>query len=150
MKITTACILSFFALIGSFAQEITYPEGTKPASSNIEGAQYPRLDKDRKAYFRIEAPEATSVSVSLGNVAVTKDEKGVWTGVTNPLDPGFHYYNLQINGVNVNDPNSEAFFGSSRVMSGIEVPEDGVDVYDVKNVPHGKIESNRYFSESSG
>jgi enterochelin esterase-like enzyme len=150
MKKTAVLLLSFFTLIHTYAQEVTYPEGTKPASSNIEGAQYPRLDKDRKAYFRIEAPEATSVSVGLGNVALTKDEKGVWTGVTNPLDPGFHYYTLKINGVNVNDPNSETFFGSSRVMSGIEVPEDGVDFYDVKKVPHGKIESFWYFSESTG
>lgn len=150
MKHTTILLLSFLTLLNGYAQEITYPEGTKPASSNIPGAQYPRIDKEGKAYFRIEAPEATSVSVSLGNVALTKDDKGVWTGVTKPLDPGFHYYNLKINGVNVNDPNSETFFGSSRVMSGIEVPEDGVDFYDVKKVPHGKIESFWYFSESTG
>ena len=150
MKHTAVLLLSFFTLMHTYAQEATYPEGTKPASSNIEGAQYPRIDNERKAYFRIEAPEAESIIVSLGNLALTKDEKGVWTGVTNPLDPGFHYYNLKINGVNVNDPNSETFFGSSRVMSGIEVPEDGVDFYDVKKVPHGKIESYWYFSESTG
>ena len=126
------------------------PEGTKPASSNIVGAEYPRIDAQRRAYFRLRAPEAASVVVSLGNTALTKGEDGYWTGVTNPLDPGFHYYNLRINGVDVNDPNSETFFGSSRVMSGIEVPEEGVDFYDIKKVPHGNVVSFWYFAESTG
>ena len=126
------------------------PEGTQPASSNIVGAEYPRLDAQRRAYFRLRAPEASSVVVSLGNTALTKGEDGYWTGVTNPLDPGFHYYNLRINGVDVNDPSSETFFGSSRVMSGIEVPEEGVDFYDIKKVPHGNVVSFWYFAESTG
>ncbi len=150
MKKITVFIISFFALINSYAQENTFPEGTKPASSNIAGAQYPRIDHERKAYFRIEAPAADSISVSLGNVALTKDAKGVWTGVTKPLDPGFHYYSLKINGVNVNDPFSETFYGASRVMSGIEVPEEGIDFYNIKNVPHGKIESHWYLANSTG
>lgn len=126
------------------------PEGTKPASTNIVGAEYPRLDDQRRAYFRLRAPEATSVVVSLGRTELTKGEDGYWTGVTAPLDPGFHYYTLRINGVDVNDPNSETFFGSSRVMSGIEVPEEGVDFYDIKKVPHGKVVSFWYFAESTG
>jgi enterochelin esterase family protein len=126
------------------------PEGTLPASTNIIGAEYPRLDAQRRAYFRLLAPEATSVVVSLGRTELTKGEDGYWTGVTAPLDPGFHYYTLRINGVDVNDPNSETFFGSSRVMSGIEVPEEGVDFYDIKKVPHGKVVSFWYFAESAG
>jgi enterochelin esterase family protein len=126
------------------------PEGTLPASTNIIGAEYPRLDAQRQAYFRLLAPEATSVVVSLGRTELTKGEDGYWTGVTAPLDPGFHYYTLRINGVDVNDPNSETFFGSSRVMSGIEVPEDGVDFYDIKKVPHGRVVSFWYFAESTG
>src|SRR5512133_262070 len=69
------------------------PAGTKPASTNIVGAEYPRIDSLRSAFFRVRAPEAQSVVVSLGNTALTKGEDGYWTGVTNPLDPGFHYYN---------------------------------------------------------
>ena len=150
MKRIPVFIISFFALINFHAQENSFPANTKPASTNIAGAQYPRIDNERKAYFRIEAPAADSISVSLGNVNLTKDAKGVWTGVTKPLDPGFHYYTLKINGVNVNDPYSETFYGMSRMASGIEVPEEGVDFYNVKNVPHGKIESHWYVAESTG
>ena len=126
------------------------PAGTKPASTNIVGSEYPRIDSLRKAYFRVRAPEVQSVVVSLGNVALTKSEDGFWTGVTAPLDPGFHYYTLKINGVDVADPSSETFFGAGRLMSGVEVPEEGVDFYDIKKVPHGDIRNRIYFSKTTG
>jgi enterochelin esterase family protein len=126
------------------------PAGTKPASTNIVGSEYPRIDSLRKAYFRVRAPEAQSVVVSLGNVALTKGEDGFWTGVTAPLDPGFHYYTLKINSVDVADPSSETFFGAGRLMSGVEVPEEGVDFYDIKKVPHGDIRNRIYFSKTTG
>jgi len=126
------------------------PPGSKPASTNIVGAEYPRIDSLRRAHFRLRAPEATSVIVSLGKTELKKGEDGYWTGMTAPLDPGFHYYTIRINGVDVNDPYSETFFGSSRVMSGIEVPEEGVDFYDIKKVPHGDVVSFWYFAQSTG
>jgi hypothetical protein len=30
-------------------------------------------------------------------------------------------------------------FGYNKETSGIEIPEDGVDVYDVKGVPHAEV-----------
>lgn len=96
----------------------------------------------------MSAPDAASVSVSLGNVALTKGEDGFWTGITKPQDPGFHYYTIKINGVDVADPLSETFYGASKVMSGIEIPENGVDFYDIKNVPHGEVRSFHYWSKT--
>jgi enterochelin esterase-like enzyme len=150
MKNIINFLILLFTVSGIFAQEPDFPANTKPASTNIVNADYPRLDADRKAYFRLRAPEAQSISVSLGNVALTKGDDGFWTGVTAPLDPGFHYYTLKIDGVDVADPASETFFGASHVMSGIEVPEAGVDFYDVKDVPHGDVRSHWYFAKSTG
>lgn len=141
----TVCLVS-----GAFAQNADYPANTKPASTNLVGVQWPRVDADRKVYFRISAPQAQSVVVSLGNLALTKGEDGNWTGVTTPQDPGFHYYNLKIDGTQVADPNSEAFYGSSKLFSGIEVPEAGVDFYDIKDVPHGDVRSVWYLAKSTG
>ena len=144
-------VTAFFAVTGiSFSQTDELFQNSKPASTNIVGAEYPRIDAQRRAIFSVRAPEAQSVVVGLGNTALTKGEDGLWTGVTAPLDPGFHYYNLRIDGVEVNDPSSETFFGSGRIMSGIEVPEEGVDFYHVKKVPHGQIVSFWYFAESTG
>ena len=37
------------------------------------------------------------------------------------------------------DPDSESFFGVSNMRSGIEIPDAGVDFYDMKDVPHGEV-----------
>jgi len=148
-KLLFVLLLMSFGAVGS-AQEAVFPDGTKPASTNIPGADYPRIDSMSRVHFRLRGPDATSVSVSLGNMVLTKGEDGFWTGVTKPQDPGFHYYTLKINGVDVADPSSETFYGASRVMSGIEIPEKGVDFYDIKNVPHGEVRSFYYLSKTFG
>lgn len=135
MKSLLIVMLILAISTAGFAQGPDFPAGTKPASTNILGAEYPRVDSLRRVHFRLKAPEATSISVSLGNVQLTKGDDGFWTGITQPQDPGFHYYTLKFNGVDVADPSSETFFGASRVMSGMEIPEAGVDFYDIKNVP---------------
>ena len=126
------------------------PADTKPASTNIVGAEYPRVDPLRQVIFRLRAPDAQTITVSLGNTPLTKGDDGFWTGTTKPQDPGFHYYTLKINGVDVADPASEAFFGSGNVRSGIEIPEEGVDFYNIKKVPHGDVRSFWYFAASTG
>lgn len=146
-NIFLALLLLAICTLG-FSQGNDFPAGTKPASTNIIGADYPRVDSLGRVYFRLKAPEATTISVSLGNVQLTKGDDGFWTGITGPQDPGFHYYTLKINGVDVSDPLSETFYGASRVMSGMEIPEKGVDFYDVKNVPHGEVSSFYYWSKS--
>lgn len=148
MKRTVAYILTLFIWCAVYAQNSDELSSSMPASTNILGAEYPRVDSLVRVHFRLLAPEATSISVSLGNVALTKGEDGFWTGVTQPQDPGFHYYTLKINGVDVADPLTETFFGASRIMSGMEIPEKGVDFYDIKNVPHGEVRSLYYWSKS--
>lgn len=121
----------------------------KPSSINQKGKEYPQVNSERRARFRVVAPEAQSVSVSLGKVALTKGEDGVWTGVTAPLDEGFHYYSLKIDGADVPDPNSLYFFGAMRWGSGIEVPAHDQDFYALKNVPHGELRQVLFYSKTT-
>jgi enterochelin esterase-like enzyme len=114
----------------------------KPCSTNAVGQQYPQVNSARQVRFRISAAQATSIRVL--NTNLVKGADNVFTGVTAPQDPGFHYYQLTIDGVAVADPNSETFYGTSRVVSGIEIPEAGVDFYDNKDVPHGEVRSRWY------
>ncbi len=108
----------------------------------------PRILPDNRVVFQLRAPGASQVQVNLGrNFNMTKDESGIWTVTTDPIEPGFHYYSLTIDGVRVADPASETFYGSSWMSSGIDIPEAGVDFYTVKDVPHGDIRSKRYFSK---
>src|SRR3982751_4784068 len=81
------------------------PETTRPAVSNVPGAQYPSVSEDGRVTFRLQAPQAQTVQVR-GDATydMKKDAEGVWTVTTPPLVPGFHYYWLVIDGVSVNDP----------------------------------------------
>ena len=147
IALSLACVLALTARFSS-AQTTRPGADSKPASTNAPGQQYPQVDSERHATFRIVAPNAQSVRVNLGGgTPLTKDENGVWTGTTRPLDPGFHYYWFVIDGVNVADPSSDSFFGSSHMWSGIEIPEEVVDFYNPKDVPHGEVRVRPYFSK---
>jgi len=133
------------------AQTNSSGERLEPASSNVPGAQYPKLDPEGRAYFRIVAPEANKVSVSLpGGNRMAKDDHGIWTVTTDPLAPGFHYYTLMIDGAKVSDPASDSYFGTGFMSSGIEVPSPGEDFDQPKDVPHGDIRAHYYFSQTTG
>jgi enterochelin esterase family protein len=147
LALSLACIWTLAAHFAS-AQATRPGPDSKPASTNAPGQSYPQVDSERHVTFRIVAPDAQSVRVNFGGgTPLTKGEDGVWTVTTRPLDPGFHYYWFTIDGVNVADPSSESFFGSSHMWSGIEIPEQGVDFYDAKDVPHGEIRIKPYFSQ---
>jgi enterochelin esterase-like enzyme len=121
-------------------------EDFKPSSLNQPGQQYPQVNSQRYARFRIVAPNAQSVSVSLGlggrgGTPLTKGEDGVWAGTTTgPMDEGFHYYHLTVDGGIFNDPGTLNFYGSTRWESGIEIPAHDQDFYALKDVPHGRVQ----------
>ena len=129
------------------------PTDSVPAASNIRGAQYPRVLPDLNVLFQVRAPDAQKVEFNLGGgnrLSATKDANGYWIAKTNaPLVPGFHYYWLVINGVQVNDPGSETFYGTGKQTSGIEVPEKDVTYYLPKDVPHGEVRERVYFSKTT-
>ena len=81
--------------------------------------------------------------------AFTKGEDGAWIGYTRPLDEGFHYYTIKIDGAEVPDPNSMMFFGANRWGSGVEIPAKDQDFYALKNVPHGQLREIHFFSKST-
>ena len=118
-----------------------------PASTNVRRAKYPQILPNSRAIFRIKAPDAEKVQLDLvKKYDMVKDTAGVWEVTTEPLSEGFHYYSLIIDGVAVADPASETFYGMGRMASGIEVPFKGDDYYAIKDVPHGEIRINRYYS----
>ena len=55
--------------------------------------------------FRVIAPDAGKVRVRVGaGFDMNKGPDDIWTVITSPPVPGFHYYTLQIDGANVADP----------------------------------------------
>lgn len=145
-KLIRYCPLYFALLSPLSAQD---PAFTLPMT-NVRGAEYPRILPDLSVTFRIKAPDATKVQFDLGKrYDAVRDADGYWTATTNPLVPGFHYYWVVINGVYLNDPASETFYGVSKQSSGIEIPEAGVDFYLPKEVLHGEVRERSYFSKTT-
>ena len=128
--------------------EAAISEDFKPALSNQDSKQYPMVNSARQVRAQISAPEATKVGLDIAGkiYTMTKDENGVWTGTSAPQDPGFHYYQLNIDGASVPDPTSLYYYGASRWGSGIEVPSDDQDFWQVKNVPQGTMSEVFYYS----
>jgi len=128
-------------------------EDFKPSTLNQPGQEYPQVNSQGYVRLRIVAPQARSVSVSLGGrggTTLTKAEDGSWMGTTaRPEDEGFHYYHLTIDGGIFNDPGTLNFYGSTRWESGIEIPAHDQDFYALKDVPHGRVQQILFPSKST-
>ena len=152
--------LSLLAVLSGtmcFAQTTTVVEDFVPSTKNQPGQQYPMVNSQGYARFRIAAPEAQSVVVSLGlggqrgGTVLSKDAEGVWMGTTaGPMDEGFHYYHVTIDGGVFNDPGTLNYYGSTRWESGIEIPAKDQDFYALKDVPHGNVVQILFPSPSTG
>lgn len=122
----------------------------KSASTNQPGKEYPQVNSEGRVKFRIEAPEAKSVGVSFRDSSeFAKGKDGAWYGTTRPLDVGFHYYTIKIDGAEVPDPNSLMYFGAMRWGSAVEMPAPDQVFYAMKNVPHGQLREIYFHSNST-
>ena len=131
-------------------KKIEAPADAFIAETTVPGNEYPKIDKEGRAYFRISAPEARKVIVDICDKKydMQPDGKGNFMAVTDPLVPGFHYYFMNIGGVNFIDPATETFFGCNREAGGIEIPEgpEGDYYRPQQGIDHGQVRSIYYFS----
>ena len=145
-------LVAFGSILSSqlcVAQDKAPADDWKPAPSNQAGKEYPQFNSEGRVKFRIVAPKAQSVGVSFRDSSdFTKGEDGAWIGYTRPLDEGFHYYTINIDGADVPDPNSHYFYGAGRWGSAVEIPAKDQDFYALKNVPHGQLREVHYLAKS--
>jgi len=137
-------------------------DGASSAASNLQDEKYPpHVHLDGRVTFRFKAPMAQRVQIEpvngqpenngyngLGKAPydMTRDEHGLWTVTTPPAVPGLHAYWLVVDGVRVNDTATKSYGGRAKAC-GVEVPEPGVDFYDIKDVPHGQVRMQWYYSK---
>lgn len=123
-------------------------ESSIPAPTNINQNRCPCIMPDNSVVFQVNATNATKLQIDLGKkYDMEKNKDGIWTVRTEPIEPGFHYYFLIIDDVPVADPASQSFYGTGKMASAIDIPEAGVDFYDIKDVPQGALSSKYYYSE---
>ena len=134
-------------------KRIEVPADAVTVENAIPGNEFPKIGSQRRAYFRINAPQARKVVVDICSKKydMLPDGKGGFRTVTDPLPVGFHYYFMNIEGVNFIDPASETYFGCNREAGGLEVPEgpEGDYYRPQQGIPHGQVRSIYYHSEHS-
>lgn len=124
-------------------------DGAKPLSSNISANGYPRVLGDNSVVFKFRGTEDAEPWIDLcgWKYPMVYCPDGFWMVRTKPQVPGFHYYNLIVNGVSTADPASESYYGCGRMSSAIEIPEEGCELFEPQDVPHGQLREMQYFSE---
>jgi enterochelin esterase-like enzyme len=130
-----------------------------PSPYNFPGVQYPRIEEDSRVTFRFNAPNAQKVQVALVTPGqnslqplpfdMFKGDDGAWTYTSAPQGPGYHNYWMLVDGAAVLDPATNAFIGYGHMCNAFEIPEPGVDFYDIKDVPHGSVLIKNYFAKTS-
>jgi S-formylglutathione hydrolase FrmB len=157
MRSSAIVLAAMFFSATCYAQTQNTPlEDFKPSSLNQPGQEYPQVNSQGYARFRIVAPYADSVRVSLGlggtrgGTLLKKVTDSVWMGTTaGAMEEGFHYYHVNIDGGIFNDPGTLNFYGSIRWESGIEIPAHDEDFYALKDVPHGLVQQILFPSKST-
>jgi enterochelin esterase-like enzyme len=155
-SLTTLCAISIVSCIcKAQTTASSAAEDFKPSTLNQPGQEYPQVNGQGYVRFRIKAPKADSIRVTLGlggrgGTKLVKGADGYFTGTTEgPMDEGFHYYHLIVDGGVFNDPGTLNFYGSTRWESGIEIPAHDQDFYALKDVPHGNVQQILFPSTST-
>ncbi len=125
---------------------------TKVSETALFQREYPRVDDQHRAWFRLYAPQAKDVAVSgaCGEIKMHQGEEGWWYATSLPLAPGLHFYHFLVDGMVVTDTESQTFGGSYGRSAAVEIPEgpEG-DYYRPQEVPHGQVRQVVYKSQLS-
>ena len=117
----------------------------------------PEVHPDCLVTFRIRAPKASEVSL-FGDwmtpntrLAMTRDDQGVWSTTTGPLESGLAIYTFTVDGVTTPDPvNPRIKLRARTSASLVDVPGRPAELWEARDVPHGAVEMNWEKSKATG
>ena len=114
----------------------------------------PEILSDGRVTFRLLAPKATEVRLNGQwpdgtNVAMTKDDNGVWSVTAGPLKPELWMYNYTVDGTRAIDPrNVNTARDGANYLSTFFINGPGAAPYQVNDIPHGSLNIDWYTSTS--
>lgn len=108
-------------------------------------------DENGAYWLQMKAPEAAKVQLEINTdrYDLEKDENGIWR-VKLPLTAGLHYIHLLVDGTLWLSPYLPIGYGYSRPCNTIALPEEDGDFYQLKDVPHGRLIREYYYSSVTG
>ena len=135
MKRPTAVTLAFLMIASVAVPAVA--QVPAPAPTPAPMLVSPDVHADRRVTFRLRAPNAKEVFVEREGalkVAMPKDEQGLWTVTTDPLEPDIYGYSFSVDGVTHFDPSNPAtvpnylYAASSLHVPGPALPWEEGDV----------------------
>jgi enterochelin esterase-like enzyme len=94
----------------------------------------------------------TNIRSNQGERALAKDAAGVWTLALPAVDADLYEYHFNVDGFEMLDPRNPVVKYNSRpnlIESVLEVPGASPMFYDVRAVPHGKVDIRYYDSKAT-
>jgi enterochelin esterase-like enzyme len=132
-KILLALSLTLFAF-STFAEPVISPE----------------VHPDRSVTFRLKTPNAKEVLMhyDLGTNTMQRDEQGIWSTTTEPLEPDIYSYSFLVDGLRIYDPaNSFLKYSLIDTESQFHVPGPLTLPWEINDVPHGVVHRHHYRSQ---
>ena len=135
---------------------VAQPAQPGPGAGQPPQLRSPEVLADGRVVFRLLAPSAASVTLGgdfpIGtNVAMTKDDAGVWSATVGPLKADFYSYFFTVDGVRTLDwRNAFVMRDGARYASWLSVPGPEAADDQVNDVPHGTVSQVWYPSPTLG
>jgi enterochelin esterase family protein len=114
----------------------------------------PEVGKDGRVTFRLKAPNAKDVKLRCEGVPeslLQKDDSGVWSFTTGPLEPDIYVYSFQVDGIRMIDLNNPLLkYNLLNTDSQVHVPGPATLVWEVNDVPRGQVHHHFFKSTVVG
>ena len=144
----------------AFSQQQPAPGAAAQAGRGGRGAAQgprvvsPEILSDKRVTFRLLAPKAGNVVLNGNwdngaNIAMTKDDQGVWSVTVGPLGAQLWGYSFSVDGMKVMDPgNGEYQRDGNRYDNLLMISGPFSDSWEFKpDAPHGAVQAVWYSSE---
>jgi len=158
MKII-CCTATLFGYLAAASFLLAQPSASEGGRGRgPRGPQFKAVEvhDDHTVTFRFNAPTATEI-ILVANflaepLALVKDDKGIFSATTKPLEPAIYHYHYTVDGVRGIDPhNPYGQRGADDATGSIfEVPAATPAYFDPRPVPHGEVRTVWYESKSIG
>ena len=111
----------------------------------------PEVQSDDHVTFRFRSPNAQKVELQLEgatqHLPMQKDDAGMWSVTTEPLEPDYYGYSFVVDGVTLIDPRNPLMKPNLLgTQSMVHVPGPASLPWEVNDVPHGVVEHHFYRS----
>jgi enterochelin esterase-like enzyme len=123
------------------------------ANALSQNGPTPEVLPDGRVTFRLKAPDAHEVKVqceSLPGTNMVKDDQGVWSVTTAPLEPDYYGYSFIVDGVRTMDlRNPSMKYNLLGSESQVHVPGPASLPWELNDVPHGVLHRHFYHSAAA-